>query len=410
MTPSTINGERVWDALMQMASIGATAKGGCKRLALSDEDQAGRELFLRWCREAGYDIQHDAVGNLFVRRTGEDNSLDPVVMGSHLDTQPSGGKFDGIVGVLAALEVLRSLDDQRRPTRRPIEIAVWTNEEGARFQPAMMGSGVYSGALVFEDVLNTEDDHGVSVAAELKRLGYTGASVPHDKRIHGYLELHIEQGPILEAENKSIGVVTGGQAIRWYDLTVTGEEAHAGPTPMELRKDPLAAVTRIMGLVFETGSRDPAARATIGQLQAFPGSRNVIPGRVFLTIDLRHPVEEVLLEMDRKLRNGIAEIANILPGLSIDLKETWHSAVVRFSSELVASVRASTKELGYSFNEMISGAGHDAFNVSRKAPTAMIFIPCRDGISHNEREYAEPEHVAAGTNVLLHAAIKAASV
>lgn len=396
-----IDGERLWNNLMEIAEIGATEKGGCNRQALTDTDVQGRAQFIQWCEDLGLCISTDAVGNLFARLEGSDRNLDPLVIGSHLDTQPTGGKYDGILGVLAGLEVVRILvENNIRPTRS-VEIVSWMNEEGSRFAPAMMGSGVYAKVFDLEETREIQGIEGISVGQELDRHGFSRGSTPDAKDIHAYLELHIEQGPILEAKDTTIGVVTGAQGIRWYDIVIIGEEAHAGPTPMSMRKDPMRAVGRLIDTVLAIGNGDDQARATIGRMEARPGSHNVIPGEIYLSVDFRNPDEDRLTQMDAALRSEINRIRAELPQLHIRYDAIWHSPVVTFDPALITSVRSTAKRQGHSHMDIISGAGHDALYVARRAPTAMIFIPCRDGISHNEREHAEKDHCTAGANVLL---------
>ena len=403
--PLTINSDRLWSDLMQIAKIGGTHKGGCNRQALTDLDVEGRLLFSEWCADFDFEITYDAIGNLFARMKGQDDTLSPLVMGSHLDTQPTGGKFDGVLGVLAGLEVMRVLAEQGITPKRPVEVAAWMNEEGARFAPAMMGSGVFAGMLELDDIRVAKDQDGVSVGQELDRHGYSGCPHPATKSIDTYFEMHIEQGPVLEFKDKEIGIVTGAQGIRWYDISIHGQEVHAGPFPMSMRKDPMATVPELIKGVLNIGKLDEKARATIGQFHASPGSRNVVPGRIDLTVDLRHPNEKLLTDMHNYLSDLLTNIAKDNSNLMIENKLIWHSPVVSFNPDLIASVRMAAEKHGYSSQEIVSGAGHDALMVARKVPTTMIFIPCKDGLSHNEIEYAEPFQVEAGANVLLSAVL-----
>lgn len=396
-----VDGERLWARLMAMARIGPIPGGGNCRLTLSDEDEAGRALLTSWCAARGFALRRDAIGNLFFRREGRDPAAPPVLVGSHLDTQPNGGRFDGILGVLAGLEVLERLSDLGLETERSVDLCVWTNEEGSRFQPAMMGSGVACGILVFAQALAACDANGFSVADELSRHGYDLEPAPHIGVADCYIELHIEQGPILEASSKTIGVVTGGQGIRWYEIALTGEETHAGPVPMRLRKDPVPMLARLIDLVQEIGNRDLQARCTIGTMRALPGSINVVPGRIEMTVDLRHPDDAELDLMHDALVEGCGALARMFPDLGLEVMPLWHSPVVRFDATLAGQVRSGCERLGVAALDMVSGAGHDAFNLARRVPTVMIFVPCRDGISHNPREYASPEDCAAGADVLL---------
>ncbi|MEY8828234.1 Zn-dependent hydrolase [Sedimentitalea sp. XS_ASV28] len=399
-----INADRLWQNLMDIAQIGGTTRGGCNRQALTDLDIKGRTLFASWCTPCGFDITYDAVGNMFARMKGRDDTLPPLVIGSHLDTQPTGGKFDGVLGVLAGLEVMRVLSENDLVPERPVEVACWMNEEGARFAPAMMGSGVYSGMVGLEEIRASKDHDKVSVGEELDRHGYAGMPHPTDKIIHSYLELHIEQGPVLEREDKTIGIVTGAQGIRWYDISISGQEVHAGPFPMAMRRDPVAALPALLQGVRDIGTIDTHARATIGQLNASPGSRNVVPGEVSLTVDLRHPNEDTLTEMHSSLEALLERLQRDLAELDIRSNLIWHSPVVAFDPTLIDAVRKGVAGHGYSHLDLVSGAGHDALMVARKVPTTMIFIPCRDGLSHNEAEHTEPYQVEAGANVLLSAA------
>jgi beta-ureidopropionase / N-carbamoyl-L-amino-acid hydrolase len=404
-----IDGNRLWGSLMELAKIGATEKGGVCRLALTDLDRQARDLFQTWCAQAGCTMSVDKMGNIFARRPGRDNSLPPVMTGSHIDTQPSGGKFDGNYGVMAGLEVIRTLNDFNYETARPIEVVVWTNEEGSRFAPAMTASGVFAGVFDLDYGLSRKDVDGKTMGEELKRIGYAGETQCGGRAIAAFFEAHIEQGPILEAENKTIGVVQGVQGIRWYEVTVTGQEAHAGPTPMPRRKDALVGVARMISAVNRIGlARPPYACATVGMLQVSPNSRNVIPGKVFFTIDFRHPDLEVLAGMGKEMQAEAEKVAAELK-LEIDFKEIWYSPPVKFASECVAAVKQAAEDLGFSNREIVSGAGHDSVYLSRVAPTAMIFVPCKDGISHNEIEDAKPDELAAGCDVLLRAIIERAN-
>ena len=400
-----IDGKRLWDSLMEMARIGATEKGGCKRLALTDLDRQARDLFARWCEEAGCAITVDRMGNIFARRPGRDDSLAPVMVGSHLDTQPTGGRFDGVYGVLSGLELVRTLNDLGIETERPIEVAVWTNEEGSRFAPAMVASGVFAGEFDLDYGLSRTDPDGKTMGEELERIGYAGEAPVGGRDVHAFFEAHIEQGPILEAEDKTIGVVTVAQGQRWYEIVLTGVESHAGPTPMDRRKDALLGAARIIELVNRTGlEHAPHACATVGMMDVYPNSRNVIPGRVFLTVDFRHPADDILTQMDARLRKGVEKIAGDI-GLDVELEQIFYYAPVHFDEACVKSVRAAAESCGYSHRDMVSGAGHDACYLAGVAPTSMVFIPCIDGISHNEAEDIKPQWATAGANVLLRAVL-----
>lgn len=403
-----IDGKRLWDSLMEMAKIGATEKGGCCRLALTDLDRQSRDLFVSWCEEAGCSIKIDKMGNIFARRPGKNNDLAPVMCGSHLDTQPTGGRFDGVFGVLAGLEVVRSLNDLGVETERPVEVAVWTNEEGSRFAPAMVASGVFAGVYDLEYGLTRADADGKTMGEELQRIGYAGAEEVGGREIHAFFETHIEQGPILEAEDKTVGIVTDAQGQRWYELTLTGVESHAGPTPMAIRKDALLGAARIVELVNRTGlDNAPVACATVGMLEVHPNSRNVIPGKVFVAIDFRHPDDDVLAMMDATMRAGVEKIASEI-GLEYELEQIFYYKPVHFDETCVAAVREGAEAFGYEAREIVSGAGHDACYMAKVAPTAMVFVPCVDGISHNEIEDAKPEWITAGGNVLLRAIVEKA--
>ena len=405
-----IDGARLWGALMELARIGATPKGGVCRLTLTDLDRQGRDLVTRWAREAGLTVTIDKIGNGFMRRPGRDNSLPPVVTGSHIDTQPTGGKFDGNYGVLAGLEVVRTLNDHGIETVAPIEVAFWTNEEGSRFVPVMMGSGVFAKAFTLAHAYAAKDVDGKSVKEELERIGYVGTEEPGAHPIGTYFETHIEQGPILEDNDKTIGVVTGVLGIRWYDCVVTGMEAHAGPTPMALRKDALQVATRLMQEVVACAHRHPPhGRGTVGMVQVHPNSRNVIPGRVKFSIDLRNASDELCEKMDADIRAVGARIA-AESGLSITIEQVSNYPAQPFHPDCVNAVERAAARLGYSHMPAVSGAGHDAVYMARLAPSGMIFIPCKDGISHNEIEDAKPEHITAGCNVLLHAMLERAGV
>lgn len=410
-TDLAVDGDRLWSSLMTLARIGATPKGGVCRLTLTDLDRQARDLFVGWARELGCDIRVDRVGNIFARRAGTDPGRRAVATGSHLDTQPTGGRFDGCYGVLAGLEVLRTLHDADIRTRAPLEVCVWTNEEGTRFVPVMMGSGVYAGAFSLETALAATDRDGCSVAAALSAIGYDGpapaAVADGAPAFDAYFEAHIEQGPILEANGRVIGAVTGALGQRWYDVTVTGQEAHAGPTPMPLRRDALLAASRLVEAVNRIALAEaPHGRGTVGCLGVHPDSRNVIPGQVKLTVDFRHPDDSGLLRMDAALRQAAAEAG---AGIEVAVQEVVYFPPTPFDASLVESIRAAAQAIGHAPMDVVSGAGHDAVYAARVAPTAMIFIPCKDGISHNEIEDAEPAHIQAGANVLLRAMLARAN-
>jgi len=400
-TSARINGERLWDSLMEMARIGATPKGGVSRLALSEEDRIGRDLFVRWAQEAGCSIRVDAMGNIFARRAGLNDALAPVITGSHGDSQPTGGKFDGIYGVLAGLEVVRTLNDHSIQTERPIEVVNWTNEEGSRFAPAMIASGVYAGVFDLEYGLSRTDAKGVTIGQALEQIGYAGTEPMGGREIHAAFELHIEQGPILEAQDITIGVVTGAQGQRWYEVELIGRSAHAGTTPMDHRLDAILGFSRVVEAVNALGLAQGAeGRATVGMVNAYPNSRNVVPGRVFFSVEFRHPDEAVLAVLDGQLREQVAQIAAGI-GLKQKVEQIFQYAPIAFDADCTRQVSLAASELGYSQRPIISGAGHDACYLNRVAPTSMIFVPCVDGLSHNEAEHIHPHWAEAGTNVLL---------
>lgn len=408
-----IDGERLWRSLMEMARIGATEKGGCCRLALTDLDREGRDLFRRWVEAAGCTVEIDSMGNIFARRPGRDTARAPVATGSHLDTQPTGGKFDGVYGVLAGLEVVRALNDADIVTEAPVEIVVWTNEEGARFTPSMIGSGVFAGVLDEAKAYATLDLDGVSLGDELARIGYRGTVRCGDHEFGAFLEAHIEQGPVLEAEARTIGVVEGAQGMNWYDVAITGAESHAGTTPMNRRRDAFLAVARVADrLAAIAADHGPAGVATVGQVQVFPNSRNTVPGRVAFSVDLRHPEAEALAAMDAAMRAAVADICagDGGGGLSFRIDRISAEAPIRFDPDCVGAVERAAAAHGLSHRRMVSGAGHDACFIAGVAPTGMIFVPCADGISHNEVESATAEDLGAGARVLLSAMLERAGI
>ena len=404
-----VNGDRLWGRLEEMARIGATPAGGVHRLALSDEDRRARDLFRAWAESLGLAVSVDGIGNMFARRDGTDAAADrrpPLVLGSHLDSQPTGGRFDGPLGVLAALEVVQTLGEHGVRMARPIEVVNWTNEEGARFPPAMMGSGVFSARFDLADALGATDADGVTVSDAIDRIGYRGALPVGGRPLAAALELHIEQGPVLEENGCEIGVVTGVQGARWFDLTIEGEEAHAGSTPMSRRTDPVAVLGRFLVDAFRRieGDFAPRGRLTFGVLTAEPASRNTVPGGVTVSVDLRHPDDSTLDDMEACLRDA-AKQACLERGAEWRLDDVWRSPPVRFSGRCIDAVRAAADLCGYSSMPMAAGAGHDSVHTNDVAPTGMIFVPCEGGISHNEAENITPAQAEAGANVLLHAAL-----
>lgn len=397
-----VNGERLWNTIMETARFGGTDKGGLCRLTLSDADRQVRDWFVKQCEAAGCTVNIDEMGSIFARRSGKADTLPPIAIGSHLDTQPSGGKFDGIAGVLCGLEVLRTLNEAGYTTTAPLELIDWTNEEGSRFTPPMLASGVFARVFERDFTYAIEDRDGKKFVEELERIGYRGTQKCGGHKLGAYFELHIEQGPALEAENKMVGVVTGMQGQKWYEVTVTGQDAHAGSTPMPLRHDAMVACARMVEAIQRIALNHAPAVSTVGLVTVRPNSRNVIPGSVFFTVDIRHPDDKVLSQMDRELREKVDTIARE-SDVEARLVNNWNVASMEFDRECIAHVRNAAGKLGYRHRDMISGAGHDAVYIARVAPTGMIFIPCENGISHNELENTTPEYIAAGANVLLHA-------
>ena len=405
-----IDGNRLWDSLMQMAEIGPGVAGGNNRQTLTDADAEGRALFRRWCEEAGMTMGLDRMGNMFMRHEGADPSLAPVHIGSHLDTQPTGGKYDGVLGVLAGLEVVRAIRDMGLRTRRPIVVVNWTNEEGARFAPAMLASGVYAGVLTEDYANSREDAEGKRFGEELDRIGWRGTEDVGGRPMHAMFEYHIEQGPILEAEGKQIGVVTHGQGLWWLQVTLTGKDAHTGSTPMAMRVNAGLGMARIIEAVHRIAmDHQPDAVGAVGQANVWPNSRNVIPGKAVFTIDFRSPDLEKLTSMRAQLEAEAPQIAAEL-GLGIEIEPVGHFDPVTFDPDLVKVVRGAAEDLGLSHMNIVSGAGHDACWVNRVAPTVMIMCPCVDGLSHNEAEEISPEWAAAGADVLLHSVLEVAEV
>ena len=405
-----INSARLWDSLEEMAKIGPGVAGGCNRQTLTDADSEGRHLFKRWCEAAGMTMGVDTMGNMFATRAGADPDALPVYMGSHLDTQPTGGKYDGVLGVLGALEVVRTMNDMGVRTKRPIVVTNWTNEEGARFAPAMLASGVFAGIHTEDYAKGRRDMDGKVFGEELARIGWVGDETVGARKMHAMLELHIEQGPILEAEGKTIGVVTHGQGLWWLEITLTGKDAHTGSTPMHMRVNAGLGMARITERVHQIAmSHQPNAVGAVGQVKVFPNSRNVIPGKVVFTVDIRSPEQGKLDAMKAEVMRAAHAVAKEL-GLGCEIEDVGHFDPVTFDPGLVTVVRGAAERLGYSHMDIVSGAGHDACWINRVAPTVMIMCPCVDGLSHNEAEAISEEWAAAGTDVLLHACLEVAEV
>lgn len=397
-----IDRDRLWRSLMMLAEIGGIPGGGVRRLALSDDDQRGRAQFVRWCEEAGLTIRVDAIGNVFARRRGRNPRRAPIVTGSHLDTQPNGGRFDGAYGVMAGLEIMRTLNDAGVETDAPLEVVAWTNEEGTRFAPSMMGSMVFAGLLQLEAALIVEDSHGKTIASELARIGYVGEHLK-EHPIGAYFEAHIEQGPVLEAHGCIIGVVTGGQGQSWFDVVLRGQAMHAGTTPMNRRRDAIVGAAEIVLAVRDIGARFDGC-ATVGQVDVRPNSRNVIPGEVVLTIEIRHPDNTVRQAMDCAVREAVGVVAR-QARLELDFRQVLDQSATSFDPTCVALVRDAAAHEGFSSMDIISGAAHDAIALAHVAPSAMVFVPCAGGVSHNEAESATPEDLGAGCQVLLDAVL-----
>ncbi len=405
-----INADRLWDSLMEMAKVGPGVAGGNNRQTLTDADAEGRRLFQKWCEDAGMTMGVDQMGTMFFRREGTDPDALPVYVGSHLDTQPTGGKFDGVLGVLGALELVRSMNDLGIKTKHPIVVTNWTNEEGTRFAPAMLASGVFAGMHTQDWAYGREDAEGLKFGDELARIGWKGDEEVGARKMHAFFELHIEQGPILEAEGKEIGVVTHGQGLSWTQVTVTGKDAHTGSTPMPMRKNAGLGMARMLELVDEIAwSHKPHAVGAAGHIDVYPNSRNVIPGRVVFTVDFRSPQLEVIEDMENRFREGAQKIADDM-GLGVEFEKVGGFDPVEFDESCVNAVRNAAERLGYSHMDLISGAGHDACWINRVAPTAMVMCPCVDGLSHNEAEEISKEWAEAGTNVLLHAVLEKAEI
>ncbi len=405
-----INGDRLWDSIHEMAKIGPGIAGGSNRQTVTDEDSEGRHLFQKWCTDAGMTMGVDTMGNMFARREGTDPDALPVYVGSHLDTQPTGGRYDGVLGVLGGLEIIRSLNDLDIKTKHPIVVTNWTNEEGTRFAPAMLASGVFAGLHDQDWAYAREDADGKKFGDELERIGWRGDEEVGARKMHAFFELHIEQGPILEAEGVDIGVVTHGQGLSWTELTVTGKESHTGSTPMPMRKNAGLAMARILEKVEEIAlSHAPDAVGAAGHIDVYPNSRNVIPGKAVFTVDFRSPNLEVITDMESRLKVEAEKIVSDM-GLSVEFEKVGGFDPVEFDTGCVSAIRNAAERLGFSHRNIISGAGHDACWINRVAPTAMVMCPCVDGLSHNEAEEISKEWSTAGAEVLFHAVVETAEI
>ena len=405
-----INGDRLWNSLMEMAKIGPGVAGGNNRQTVTDEDGEGRHLFQSWCTAAGMTMGLDQMGNMFAHRAGTDADALPVYVGSHLDTQPTGGKYDGVLGVLSGLEIIRTLNDLNIQTKHPIVVTNFTNEEGTRYAPALLSSGVFVGIHTQEWAYEREDANGLKFGAELERIGWRGDEEVGARKMHAFFELHIEQGPILEAEAMEVGVVTHGQGLSWTQVTITGRESHTGSTPMPMRKNAGLGMARVLELVDEIAwSHKPHAVGAAGHIDVHPNSRNVIPGKVVFTIDFRSPELAIIEDMNARLRQGAQKICDEM-GLEVTFEKVGGFDPVEFDAGCVSAVRNAAERLGYSHRDLISGAGHDACLINRVAPTAMVMCPCVDGLSHNEAEEISKDWAVAGTDVLLHAVLETAEI
>ena len=405
-----INSSRLWESLMEMAKIGPGIAGGNNRQALTDEDAQGRALFHKWCDDAGLTMGIDQMGTMFARREGTRPDLLPVYVGSHLDTQPTGGKYDGVLGVLAGLEIIRTLNDQGIETKHPIVIVNFTNEEGTRFPPAMVASGVFAGVHSLDWAYSREDSEGKTFGEELKRINWIGDEEVGSRKMKAFFELHIEQGPILELEEKEIGVVTHGQGLSWLEITLTGKESHTGSTPMPMRVNAGLGMARITQLVDEIAhSYKPNAVGAIGQCDIYPNSRNIIPGKAVFTVDFRHPEKSIISSMEEELRLGAEKIAKEI-GLTLEIESVGGFDPVTFDPDCVSMIRASAEKLGYGYRDLVSGAGHDACWINKVAPTAMVMCPCVGGLSHNEAEEITQKWASAGADVLLHSVLDSAEI
>jgi N-carbamoyl-L-amino-acid hydrolase len=400
-----LNGDRLWDSIHEMAKIGPGVAGGSNRQTATDADGEGRALFQKWCEEAGLTMSVDEMGTMFMYRPGSDPDALPVYVGSHLDTQPTGGRYDGVLGVLAGLEIVRSMNDLGITTKHPIVVTNWTNEEGSRFAPAMMASGVFAGTIPQERAYASTDSEGKTFGDELARIGWKGDEPVGQRKMHAFFELHIEQGPILEAEDTDIGIVTHGQGLRWVECTVTGKDSHTGSTPMLLRRNAGRGLAQITELVHEIAmDNQPNAVGAIGHIEITPNSPNIIPGKAVFIIDFRSHELDTLLAM-------VARLEDEAPGLCEALGLTFETRIVgQFDPPAFDTLRNAADRLGYSHRDIISGAGHDACWINGVAPTAMVMCPCKDGLSHNEAEEITKDWSTAGAEVLFHAVLKTAEI
>jgi N-carbamoyl-L-amino-acid hydrolase len=395
------NPKRYWATIERSAQIGVGRPGGLARVALSDADREMRDQFVAWCREAGCTVSVDGVGNIFGKRPGKDPAAPPVVIGSHLDTQVNGGRYDGIVGVLAGLEIVRSLNDRKIETKRPIEVVNWTNEEGARFSPPMIAAGAFAGVYPVDWVLDRRDDDGKRLGDELRRIGYAGTAPVGGRKLDSYFELHIEQGPLLDQKRIDVGVVTHGYTAHGFIVEVKGETAHTGPWPMDKRKNALVGAAMLAVAAHEIGWKYHATqgKGTAARIVAWPNKPGILSDWAQFTGDFRHEdrsaADRMFLEFKEAMKS-CAQRANV--EMKIIDQWTWNAEL--FDKECIALVRDTAKSLGYASLDLPSQAGHDAYHVARVAPTAMIFSPCRDGITHNNNEHADLERTAPAVNVL----------
>ena len=408
-TNISINSDRLWDSLMTMAKIGPGIAGGNNRQTVTVEDGEARKLLQKWSEDAGMTMKVDELGSMFFKREGTDKNALPVVIGSHLDTQPTGGKYDGVLGVLAGLEIVRTLNDLNIQTKHPILVVNWTNEEGSRFPPAMMASAGYAGIYEVNTLLSAKDAEGNIFGDELDKIGWKGSETVGSQKFHCYYELHIEQGPILETEEVDIGIVTHGQGLKWLEVKLSGVEQHTGTTPMNVRKDTSLALSEIILAVNHIANKNqPNALGSVGHIEVSPNSRNVIAGNSLFTVDIRSPDINKLVKMENELKQMITDICKRYK-IEFEMDQIGGFDPVAFDKECLNNIRNSANKFGYSHKDIVSGAGHDACWINTVAPSAMIMCPCVDGLSHNEAEEIKPEWASSSTNVMLHAAIASAT-